>query len=107
MKRGYYGCEHRLGDQIYHNQEDNMTSKQTADRKTITCDELFEVHMLLLRWGQARLARQNGTAEDDHGLTAQSSSAADDPTGKAGTTLLSPETAETATPPFRLGYHLT
>jgi len=47
-----------------------MTSERVLDHTVASCRELFEVHMLLLKWGRARLAREKCAANQDHNAMA-------------------------------------
>ena len=74
-----------------------MNSDQSTQTPLTTHHALFAAHMLLLRWGRERLARQKMTAEGGNGLEALTPSTESAPTEKVEASLLSPEKDEVAT----------
>ena len=73
-----------------------MNSDQSTQTPLMTHHALFAAHMLLLRWGRERLARQKMTVEGGNGLEALTPSTESAPTEKVGTPVLSPEKGEVA-----------
>lgn len=71
-----------------------MTVEQKTQQDLYTQNMLFEVHMLLLKWGIERLAQEKATAEGGNGLVALTPSTESAPTEKVGTPSLSPEMVE-------------
>lgn len=73
-----------------------MNAEVHEPQKPLAHNALFEVHMLLLRWGRARLARKKQTTAGDPGCDALTPAAECTLPFEGSTATLSPEIAEVA-----------